>query len=188
MTVTPSARSVTSMRQRLRGYGVRQRLGDLVDTEPERPADGGGSEGVRHLVLARPAAATRAPHPQEWPARRTARPPASDADVARRGRPPPAARPNRTTRAPVRAAICATSGSSALRTATPSGASASTSSPLAGAIASTEPNSPTCARTDVEHDADVGGGDGTEVGDVADAPGAHLEDEDPRARRPTAGR
>ena len=53
---------------------------------------------------------------------------------------------NRLIRARVRAAIAATLGSSALRIATPSAGSASTSSPLALATASSEPNSPACAR------------------------------------------
>jgi pimeloyl-ACP methyl ester carboxylesterase len=48
-------------------------------------------------------------------------------------------------RALVRAAMAATSGSSALSTASPSAGSASTSSPLARAIAVRSPNSPTCA-------------------------------------------
>ena len=48
-------------------------------------------------------------------------------------------------------AIADTSASSALSTATPSGGRPSTSSPLACAIASRLPNSPRCARPDVEH-------------------------------------
>ena len=57
-------------------------------------------------------------------------------------------RPTITTRASVRSAIAATSGSSALRTATPPSAadgSDAGSSPLVSAIASREPNSPRCA-------------------------------------------
>ena len=54
--------------------------------------------------------------------------------------------PNVTTRAAVRAAIASTRGSSAFSTATPSAGSASGSSPFAFATASSEPNSPACAR------------------------------------------
>jgi hypothetical protein len=53
--------------------------------------------------------------------------------------------PTRTTRACVRAAIAATTGSSALRTATPSAGNAWTNSALARAMLSRPPNSPTWA-------------------------------------------
>ncbi len=53
--------------------------------------------------------------------------------------------PKVSTRAAVRSAIAATSGSSAFSTATPSAGSASTSSPFALATTSFEPNSPMCA-------------------------------------------
>ena len=62
-----------------------------------------------------------------------------------------------TTRARVRDRIFATSGSSALRTASPSGRSASTSSPLACATASFEPNSPTWATPTLRTMATSGG-------------------------------
>ncbi len=53
--------------------------------------------------------------------------------------------PKVTTRARVRAAMAATRGSSAFRTATPSAGSASGSSPLARATCSIPPNSPAWA-------------------------------------------
>ena len=65
--------------------------------------------------------------------------------------------PTVTTRACVRERIFATLGSSALRTASPSGRNASTSSPLAWATASREPNSPTWATPTLRTMATSGG-------------------------------
>ena len=59
----------------------------------------------------------------------------------------------------------------------PSAGSASTSSPFAAATASRDPNSPRCARADVEHHGDRRPGDPAQVGDVTDAARAVLEDE-----------
>ena len=60
--------------------------------------------------------------------------------------------PASTTRAAVRAAIARTRGSSALRTARPSGRSASTSSPLARAIAVERAELADVRHADVDHD------------------------------------
>ena len=78
----------------------------------------------------------------------------------------------------MRSAIAATSGSSALSTAVPSAGSASTISPFACAIASREPNSPMWAVPTLSTAATCGGAIRAQLGDVADAAGAHLEGEE----------
>ncbi len=62
----------------------------------------------------------------------------------------------------------------------PSAGRASTISPLAWAIASREPNSPMWAVPTLRTAATVGGAISHELGDVADASGAHLEGQEAR--------
>ena len=149
------ARSATSIRQRLTRLRRGERSATAGSGIAQLQGDGGGGQRVGDLVLA----VSRQPPPRRRPAggdeREAGRPASSSVTSAARTS-AAAPVPKVTTRAAVRAAIAATSGSSAFSTASPSAGSASTSSPLARATASRLPNSPRCATADVEHDADVG--------------------------------
>ena len=84
--------------------------------------------------------------------------------------------PKDSTAASVRAAIAATRGSPALRTAVPAAGSAATSSPLAAATASIEPKVSVWTAATAGHDPHRRPGDGAQRGDVPGAPRPHLDD------------
>ena len=138
-TVTPSGRSVTSIRHRETGSAAPSAAATPGGVPPSSSATAAAARALPtwcsprrgSVTGARPAGLTRV---------KRARPPSSTTSSARTCAAGP--RPNVTTRAGVRTAIAATAASSAFSTATPSAGSASTSSPLATAVAAREPNSP----------------------------------------------
>src|SRR5262252_9220895 len=144
ITVTPSARSVTSIRHLLRAVAADRPSATAATGRPSSPAIAAAARAFTTLCA---------------PSRRsrTGTVPAGVTSVnAARPSPPsvtpspwtvaPGRRPNVTTRAAIRSAMASTRGSSAFSSATPSAGRAAGSSPLARATSARPPNSPAWAR------------------------------------------